>query len=104
MMNYPHRPVSESPSAVRPARRGILPPPGQPGAPPVEALRAYLAEGLPAPEAAARSGEGAAMHNGMMIDAAGARTFEAIVQQAQACGISADEARPDPDPVAGSLR
>jgi hypothetical protein len=44
------------------------------------------------------------MHNGMMIDAAGARTFEAIVQRAQACGISADEARPDPDPVAGSLR
>jgi citrate lyase subunit beta/citryl-CoA lyase len=59
---------------------------------------------LDALEAAARSGEGAAMHNGMMIDAAGARTFEAIVQRAQACGISADEARPEPDPVAGSLR
>ena len=35
VINYPQRPVSECPSAVRPARRGILPPPGQPGAPPV---------------------------------------------------------------------
>ena len=35
MMNYPHRPVSEYPSAARPARRGVLPAPGQPAAPPV---------------------------------------------------------------------
>jgi hypothetical protein len=34
VMNYQHRPVSEYPSA-RPARRGVLPPPGQPRAPAV---------------------------------------------------------------------
>jgi citrate lyase subunit beta/citryl-CoA lyase len=59
---------------------------------------------LAALEAAARSGEGAAMHNGMMIDAAGARIFEATVERAQACGISTDEILPDRGPVAGRLR
>jgi citrate lyase subunit beta / citryl-CoA lyase len=54
-----------------------------------------LAEALTALDAiaaASRAGEGAAMHNGMMIDAAVARIFETTVQRAHACGVSAEDA------------
>jgi citrate lyase subunit beta / citryl-CoA lyase len=49
--------------------------------------------------AAARAGEGAAMHNGMMIDATAARIFETTVQRAHACGVTAEDAA-----TAGSQR
>jgi hypothetical protein len=56
VMDYPHRPVSERPSAARPARREFFLRPQSPAHRRYEALRAYLAEGLPAAEAVARSG------------------------------------------------
>lgn len=53
-------------------------------------------------EAAARAGSGAAVHNGMMVDAASARIFEATVQRAHACGMAVGDAPPPVDAVVGS--
>jgi citrate lyase subunit beta / citryl-CoA lyase len=54
---------------------------------------------LDAIAAAARAGDGAAIHNGMLIDATAARIFETTVQRAHACGISGEHAA-----TAGSQR
>src|SRR5215467_2222517 len=94
MVNYEHRPVSERPQPARPGGEFFVHP-VSPAHRRYEALRAYLADGLPAAEAAARFGyTPASLLSAVRDFRAGAREFFVTGRPGPKTAPGKDAARP----------